>query len=363
MFEMFPRWFTSIAVIIVLGLSVFTTNNLGAAEKKHLDPIRIVYWNTLYHCLLQIGVSAKTFEKEGLQVDLVPTNHSSIDQVKAILGIKPFEEFGRDVFAGGACGGSPYVSIGEGIDMVIFAGLLAGGSYLIAKPEMAAKLRADPKNFKGKRIGRPQGVSLTSMILSGFLANAGIDHLKDFTWKLYPDHEAVIDGILKGEVDAGDTYAPLQVRAKREHGLEVVHNTMEMFPFHPCSRLITTRAKLAKDREKYVRFVKGLINAHQFFIRKPNEAIKIVRDYTGYSQDEVETLKSSSFKLEPDPLSTGLIKFWEMVRKIGYVKSNADIRKFIDTTIYRDALAALIKEEPANPYYKFMEKQFETQNP
>ena len=145
--------------------------------------------------------------------------------------------------------------------------------------------------------------------------------------------------------------------------LVTVFNTMELFPFHPCCRTITTRKKLQKDRPAYVRFLKAVIRAHEFFIKQPIPAMKIVQRYTGYTWEEVQsTLTSSWFKLNPDPLKNGYVKFWKMMNETGYITSDRDITKFIDTSVYEDALKALMKEEPANPYFKYMMKQFREQN-
>ena len=51
-----------------------------------------------------------------------------------------------------------------------------------------------------------------------------------------------------------------------------------------------------------------------------------------------------------------------MVRRIGYVKSTEDITRFIDTSVYQDALNALIAEQPKDPYYQYMMKQFRDLN-
>ncbi len=339
-----------------------SSDQLSEANKKGLETVKVIYWNTLYHCLFQIGVTHGTFEKEGLNIQLVATNHSSVNQVCAICGLEPFIEYGRSVFAGGVCGGSPHLAVASGVDMVVIGGMLAGGSMLIAKPKTAAKLRANPKNFKGITIGRPVGTSITSMIVSGFLKRHGLDWRKDVKWKIYDSHEDVIVGIVKGEVDAGDTYAPLHIRAQKEHGIVTVYNTVELFPYHPCCRVIALRARIKDERPKYVRFLRGLINAHKLFVQKPRVAMETVRRYTGYTKDEVMALTHPNFLLNPDPLMNGLVRFWGMVNDTGYVKSKADIRDYVDNSIYFDALMGLRKDFPTDPYYKYMEQQYMLHN-
>lgn len=335
----------------------------SSVAKKELETINVLYWNTLYHSLYQIGNEKGYFEREGFKLHLIGTNHSLVNQVKAICSIEPFLRSGEYVFSGAVCGGSPHEAIAKGVPLVVIGGMLAGGSLLMAKPAMAKKLKASWSNFKGIRIGRPKGTLITSMIISDQLKKAGIDHKKEIIWKEYDAHEAVVEAIANGEIDAGDTYVPLNIRAHKKYGLVEVYNTVQLFPFHPCCRVITTQAKLKANRPKYVKFMKAIIRSHEFFVKTPNPAIKIVEKYTGYSHEEVElSLKNPNFILNPDPLKNGFIKFWHMMNDTGYIQSKRDISKYVDTTVYESALEALIKEEPNNDYFKFMRNQFRVHN-
>ena len=335
----------------------------GTETKSGLEVVNVLYWNTLYHCLYQIGLDRGFFEKEGFKINLVGTNHSIVNQVKAICSIEPFLRSGNMVFSGSVCGGSPHEAIANGVPLVIIGGMLAGGSLLMAKPEMAAKLKANWKNYKGIRVGRPKGTVLTSMILSDRLKKEGLEPSTDVVWKEYNTHEGVVDALASGEIDAGDTYVPLNVQAAKKHGLVEVFNTVQLFPFHPCCRVITTKSKLAESRDKYVRFMKALIRAHEYFVKNPKASFKIVQKYTGYSYDEVAvSLSNPNFILNPDPLKKGSVKFWKMMIDTGFIKSNLDIANYIDTTVYRDALSSLMKTEPQNDYLKYMFKQYQEQD-
>ncbi len=332
-------------------------------DGKELEKIQLIYWNTLYHALIPITYVKGFFEKEGFDALLIATNHSTINQVKASCGVEPFLKSKGLIFAGAVCGGSPHESIAKGLKIKVIGGLLSGGSMLIAKPEMAKKLRADWNNFRGIRIGRPKGTVLTSMIVSYNAYMRGVDHRKEFKWHLYNSHEEVLEAIARGEIDAGDTYAPLNLRAKEKYGIEEVYNTFELFPFHPCCRIITTPEKLKKDRPKYVRYLKAIIRGHEFFTRFPLKAVDIVQEYTGYTKDEVRiSLTNPNFRLNPDPLRNGFIKFWKMMNETGFIHSKENIEDYIDSSVYEDALKKLMEEDPQNPYYSYMMKQFLVQN-
>jgi len=342
---------------------VFESSKPKEAEKAGLEEIEVLYWNTLYHCLYQIGVDQKYFEEQGFKVKLVATNHSYINQVDAVCGIEPFLREKVTVFSGSVCGGSPHQAAAQGVPLVVIGGMLAGGSMLMAKPEMAQKLRANPQNFKGITIGRPKGTVLTAMIIADFLKKNKLDWKKDVKWKEYNTHEEVVDAMAKGQIDAGDTYVPLNIRAHKEYGLVEVYNTVELFPYHPCCRVITTKQKLKEERPKYVRFLKALIKSHEFFIKQPRKSWEIVQRYTGYTMEEVQSsLTNPNFILNPDPLKNGFVKFWKMMNDTGYIHSNADINQYIDTSVYEDALKSLSAEEPKNPYFAYMTKQFKENN-
>lgn len=341
---------------------IFTSSK--ASKDVAGDEIEVLYWNTLYHSLYQIGEEKGYFAKEGFKLKLVATNHSKINQVNAVCGIEPFLKERVTVFTGAVCGGSPHYAAAHGIPLVVIGGMMVGGSMLIAMPEMAAKLKADWKNFKGITIGRPAGTFITSMIISDALKKRGIDPKKDITWKIFDSHEAVVEAIAKGKIDAGDTYVPLNLRANKEHGIVEVYNTVKLFPFHPCCRVITTQDKLKTHRAEYVKFMRAVIKSHEYFVKQPRDAWKIIQKYTGYTDEEVKTsLSSPSFQLNPDPLKNGFVKFWKMMNDTGFVDSDADINQFIDTSIYKDALDSLAAEDPKNAYYIYMQKQFIQQNP
>ncbi len=342
---------------------VFFEEGKEKSAESGLEEIEIVYWNTLYHCLYQIAAQKGYFEQQGFKPKLIATNHSYSDQVKHACGLEPFLERGAGVFSGAVCGGSPHEAIAKGIPIVVIGGMLAGGSFLVAKKELGTKLRADWKNFKGITIGRPRGTILTAMVVSYQLSKHGIDPKKDVKWKLFNTHEEILEALATGKVDAADTYAPLHLTAIKKYNCMVVYNTVELFPYHPCCRIITTQAKLKADRSKYVRFLKAIINAHQFFVQQPAKAIDIVARATGYAPDEVRaTLTDPAFMLNPDPLKNGFVKFWRMMLDTGFLESKADVNKYIDTTVYEDALKELLKEQPQNPYYAHMMKQFKAQN-
>lgn len=342
---------------------VFLTKEKPKQSGKKLEEVEVLYWNTLYHSLYQIGTAQGYFEEEGFKIKLVATNHSIINQVDAVCGIEPFLREKVTVFTGAVCGGSPHQAAAMGVPLVVIGGMLAGGSMLMAKPEVASKLRADWNNFKGIRIGRPKGTLLTSMIVSDALYKRGIDARKEIIWKEFDSHEAVVEAIAKGIIDAGDTYVPLNIRARKQHGLVEVYNTVQLFPYHPCCRVITTKQKLEKHRKKYVRFMKGLIRSHEFFIKQPRKAIQVVQRYTGYTMEEVSaSLTNPNFILNPDPLKNGFVKFWKMMNQTGYLNSKKDINQFIDTSVYEDALKSLMKKNPKNPYYAYMTRKFREQN-
>ncbi|HEY3424229.1 MAG TPA: metal ABC transporter substrate-binding protein, partial [Negativicutes bacterium] len=61
----------------------------------------------------------------------------------------------------------------------------------------------------------------------------------------------------------------------------------------------------------------------------------------------------------PDPDKKHFVSFWEAMKTAGYLQSDLDITKFVNTGIYKEALDQLRSREPQNATYIQLEKSFE----
>ena len=54
----------------------------------------------------------------------------------------------------------------------------------------------------------------------------------------------------------------------------------------------------------------------------------------------------------------GVVTFWKIMLKSGFAESNLDIRNFITTKFYEQALSQLAKEQPKEPFWQERLKVF-----
>jgi NitT/TauT family transport system substrate-binding protein len=75
-----------------------------------------------------------------------------------------------------------------------------------------------------------------------------------------------------------------------------------------------------------------------------------------------EVLYEPHVKHEADPNEKAVIKMWNYLRSVNYIQSNEDIRKHINTSLYKTALDQLTAENPKDKFYQRLQKQFYAQN-
>ena len=64
----------------------------------------------------------------------------------------------------------------------------------------------------------------------------------------------------------------------------------------------------------------------------------------------------------PDPDKKRFIAFWEAMKTAGYIQSDIDISKHVNTDIYKTALDQLKQREPQNATYQQLDKDFSVNN-
>ncbi|MBV1766724.1 MAG: hypothetical protein KUA29_00185, partial [Methanobacterium sp.] len=144
-------------------------------------------------------------------------------------------------------------------------------------------------------------------------------------------------------------------------GLYIVKSSNEYLPDHPCCRIVTTSSKVEEDRDKWVRFERALIKAYDYYQNNPDGSVEVVGKYVKMDPDALkQALYDENLSLSPDPNKKGILEYWELLELLGYaeIKDPAALEKAIDTTIYKDALDQLAKENPNNNVYKILLEQY-----
>lgn len=343
------RKLSNITIVMILLITLGSTSALAESPAKTKE-VRLGYLPTSGHALTFVAKEQGFFQEQGLDVQLSQFPNSA-DGYNALTAGK------LDVIAMGST--APAVYIAKGTDLTYIGGLMGEGAAAIAKPERADEFK-DIKNFKGKTIATVR-MSTGDVVFRNALHDAGLNWSTDVTIQELKTPSIVLDAVKTGKVDVGIVWLPYQQVAETQ-GLKIVQYSDSYYPGHPCCRFVVTTEALNKDRDTYVRFEKALIKAYDYIKTHPDESVADVRKYADFDKTVIaDSIFSDHFNYSPDPNKKAIEQWWKMLNTIGYISSNENIDKHIDTSVYEQALDELIKENPNNENYKEL-REFYNEN-
>ncbi|MCD8553095.1 ABC transporter substrate-binding protein [Seleniivibrio sp.] len=338
-------------LFIVLTLLLLAAFQAYAGERPKL---KVGYAPGGGSILTLVAQDKKFFEKEGLDVELVQFASSS-DGLNALNTGKI--DFGVSFGTAG-----PLAFISKGADFTIIGGMLAGGHPIIALPENKDKFKSI-QDFKGKTIATAR-IYTADVVWRGALKRAGIDPNKDVTIIELKNPSAVLEAVKAGKVDAGIGSSTIVMKLEQA-GVAVVGWSNDLFPDHPCCRVVARGKNTVKYHETYRAFLRALIQAEKFKHEHPDSVVSVAMKYLNLDEPTAR-----AFVLEPhqstrvDPDTDGVKQMWDDMKSIDYVQNadNIDITKYINTTLYQEALGDLLKKYPRDRYYLDAKKRFAKRN-
>lgn len=347
-----------IVVVIIAGIVIF--GPLGGQAAPVADPatptelktLRVGYLPNNGATLIFVAQEKGFFREQGLNVELSSFTNSA-EGVNAIVSGK---------LDTGGFGIAPLVYIAKGVDLTVYGGQMGAGAGIIVKPENA-QLYNDLSDYKGKTIATVR-MSSGDINFRGAFQDAGFDLKKDITIQELESAAAVTEAVKSGKVDAGLSWTPYMEIAK-EQNLPVVLYTDDYFPKHPCCRISALTETLEKDRDTYVKYEKALIKAYHYSKTNPDETVDAVLKYVQINRSTLaDAINSPHFYISPDPNTQGIQHTYDLLTRIEYVDTTTvDVNDHIDTSIYKEALDELVRENPSVKFYQELKAEFATLNP
>lgn len=315
--------------------------------KKDLKKINIGYLASPGHVLYFVAKEKGFFEEEGLDAELFLFTNSG-------EGLNAINAGKVDVGSFGTA--APLTFISKGTEFTIFGGQQTEGHGIIATPEKAKEL-TDLNSFKGKTIATVR-LATGDVVFRGSLTEAGIDWKNELTINELDSPAAVVEAVKKGSVDAGIVWTPF-IKLAEKQGLQIVKYSGDLVGGHTCCRQVALTSKIKENPDFYQKFVAALIRAYKFYVENQDETIDIMSKYVKVDKDilKAETYGGHIHSV-PDPDKEGVEKFWELIKKSGYITSDLDINDFIDTTIYKNALDEVIGRYPDDEVHKKLKAEF-----
>lgn len=337
-------------VFALLLLATLTLAGIGhAAELKKL---KVGYLPTSGHLLYFVAKEKGYFQQEGLDVELARFTNSGEGLTAIKTGKLDAGSFGTS---------APLAFIDKGADFTIFGGQMGEGHGLVAKPEKAERFK-DLKNFRGATIGAIR-LATGDVVFRAALHEAGIDWKKDLTIKEFDSPAAVLEAIKKGSIDAGLLWIPYFTIAEKQ-GLTVVKYSGDVIKGHTCCRQVALSATVTERQADFEHFLTALLRAYKYYLTDRNGTVDVVAKYVQIDKNDLlKDIYGGHLLVSPDPHRKSVLQFWDFMKKIDYVTSNASIDKRINTKLYANALASLQKQEPKEKLWKTLDKEFRSGDP
>lgn len=295
-----------------------------------------------------LAYTAGFYADEGLDVTMTNINTGTADQLQALLSGK------ADLTSVSSTGVLNYIDQGE--DLVIIGGQMTNGASIFCTPERQEEFaEINGETLAGQKIGVTR-LQSGDIAFRSYLNEQGVD-LSTIEFVELDNCNTIIQAVLKGEVDLGIVYMTYRSVAE-DQGLVVAKHLDELYNNFICCRLVTTRENLEANREAYVKAVKANIEAYNLICT--DEDATIENALKGVEIDE-DMIRSQLYEYGhltnmPNPSRIDIEKFYASMVDIGYCVNNVDIDKYIDTSVFEDALAELIEEYPDNEVYQELKK-------
>lgn len=327
-----------------------TTKTVTPTPQPQQKTLKVGYLPNNGATLIFVAKEQGYFTDQGLNVELSSFANSA-EGTNAIIAKK------IDV---GGFGLAPLIFISKGTSETIIGGQMGEGAAVFTTPEKASQFK-DLNSFKGKTVATVRAAS-GDIHFRGALQNAGLDLKKDLIIQELASPAAVIEALKSGKVDAGVVWTPFTETAPNQ-GLVRLWYTDEYFPKHPCCRIAVLSDELNKNRDSFVSYEKALIQAYSFTKSNPDATLEDVSKYVQINKTDLKNaIDSPHFYISPDPNTKGIVESYNLMKSIGYINTTVNIQDHIDTTVYKQALDEIAKQNPNNAVYQQLEADYQTLN-
>ena len=294
------------------------------------------------------------YAEEGLDVTLEPVNNLN-DGLTAILGGS------LDILPFGVIPTCTFVS--QGADLTVIGGTIAEGSECVMTPENAATYTAgDLSWFAGKTVAcvRPE---TGHMIMMQKIAQAGVD-MSTVSFVELDGFQSVVEAVLKGEADVGFVNSGFGQNAKAQ-GLEVPFLVGEYAPNAVCCRQTALKSNVEKNRDAYVRFEIANLRAMMLMLTDEETTIAKLTAFSGLDEQYVRNcIYDGVMKISMDPSANRVQEFYEVMLANGDIPADCeyDMTDHVDSSIYFDALTAVMERYPDFDGWQSMMDAYEENN-
>ncbi|MBI5791448.1 MAG: ABC transporter substrate-binding protein [Rhodocyclales bacterium] len=313
------------------------------------EPIKVGYLPVTGHAKFFVAKEQGLFAKEGLDVELIEFQNSA-DGLNAVVAGK------LDIGAFGTT--APLAHIAKGTELKIIGGIMGEDAAIITTAPNAAAVKS-VADLKGKKIATVRMAS-GDAVLRGALKDAGINWKSDVQIFELKNPPAVIEAVKSGQVDAGVVWGPHDLRAE-EQGLKIVIHSNALQPGHPCCRLVVAADRYKDGAAWQEKFLRAILRAEKFAAENRKETIDAIGKYVKLDRALLEKGYYSPYlDQSSDPNIKGVKHFWDVMVASEFIQpKSSDLSPYFDVKLYQKALDGLAKENPKDPFWQKLQKEFQ----
>jgi NitT/TauT family transport system substrate-binding protein len=297
-------WILGIIIAFIV-VSLGTYNYLSESQKI----IKVGYLPSDHHAALIVAQQKGMFEKEGLEVQMVPF-HSGADIAYAL-------SLGKiDI---GYCGITPITqAISNGNKLKIVAPVNLEGSGIVI-PNNA---NISSNILINKTIAIPSKGSVQDILLYIYLKQ---NNISPSSISYYKSEVPMMPlGLKEGSFDAYVAWEPfVSMINVYDYGNVLVYSK-NIWKKHPCCVVVTSDKFINKNPQKLRKFLKIHVKTTQYINEHPSETAAILYDKMGTSLEiEKEGISEIEYLASPNPeFNKNVMKIVKIQQQMGYIKNN-----------------------------------------
>lgn len=350
--------FTTGILFITLLLSGFSSCR-GKEEKKNvsIQTVKLATSNTsaLYNPSIQIADEEGIYEKTNVKVKYIPLDRDG--SFEALATGKVDATYANVI---------PQLSMGaQGTDIVAFAGTQGNGMVVVARPEVADKLK-DLRNWKGITIAVQHTTTVELIARYALAKKWGYKIGEDIFFKSFPDYPTAVLAAVKNNAEVA-LPNPQTLESALTQGLVYLFPSTVFEEDYVCCRQFANGNDFRKNPEKYKNYIKGQIYGYKILITDKQKAVDSLVKASGQTESYVEKYfydkeYSGHRTYKPDPNYNGTLILYETMEEIGMIENPLPLSSFFDIKVYAKALKEVINENPSDDFFKEMWDFFLTHN-
>ncbi len=334
---------SAIAAGMLLGVTVQAADNSLVVANTG---------NSIKAAMVVLASEMGYYEEEGLDVTF-----ENITDLNA--GLTAIDLGKADILPLGVIPSVTFIS--QGSDFVIFGGTIAEGSQAVVTEENQDTIH-EMKDFAGKTIAcvRPE---TGHMIAESLIREAGVA-MDTVNFVEMDGFQSVIEAVSKGTADVGFVNSGFGQIAEQQ-GLKVALNVRDFAPDAVCCRQTTSKRVIEEKRDTLVKFQIANLRAMKLKQEDRETTIQKLMEFSGQSEEYIEyCIYADVMKITMDPVKNRIQDFYEIMDANGDIPKDSkwNLKEAVDSSIYEEALNAMLERESEEALWQELRKDFEENN-